>query len=111
MGVLGFIKDMKNKGIVGAAKKEARRLGVMPSGETMKMIGKLKYVAQEVNTGLMAAGHGSKSLDKAFKRADLVDSKLQKANQLSKGVASGDVASIVTAAGAGRKAYKSYKKK
>ena len=102
---------MQHTGILGAAKKEANRLGVMPSGTTMKMIGKLKDVAQEVNTGLMAAGHGSKALDKAFKRADDVDAQLQKANKLSKGIASGDVASIVTAASAGKKAYKSYKKK
>eukprot|EP01051_Picozoa_sp_SAG22_P006464 SAG22_NODE_424_length_10663_cov_93.402026_8_plen_112_part_00 len=111
MGVLGFIKDVRNKGIVGAAKKEGRRLGVMPSEGTVKMIGKLKDVAQDVNKGLMLAGHGSKAFDDAMTKVDSAGAKLQKANELSKGVASGDVASIVSAAGAGRKAYKSYKKK
>jgi len=111
MGVLGFIKDVQQKGIGGAASKEMKRLGVMPSIGTLKMIGKLKDVAQDVNKGLMVMGHGSKAFDDAMTKADSAGAKLQKANELSKGVASGDVGSIVTAAGAGRKAYKSYKKK
>ena len=33
--MLGMVKDIQQRGIIGAAKKEANRLGVMPKGSTI----------------------------------------------------------------------------
>jgi len=103
MGVLGFIKDVQGKGIVGAATKEANRLGVMPKGSTLKTLGQMKNVAMSVNRGLMAVGMGSKNLNEAFNMVDKAGDKIQKVNEASKAIASGDPTAIASAARSGAK--------
>ena len=104
------MKDVQSKGIVGAAKKEANRLGVMPKGSTMKALGQMKTVVQDANRAAMAMGMGSQKLDQALTAVDSAGAKLQKVNQASKAIARGDPAAIASAARSGMQMYKGRKK-
>ena len=56
MGLLGFVRDAQKTGFGGAISKEAKRLGVMPSGSSTKMLGTLKDTVQGVNSALGPMG-------------------------------------------------------
>ena len=104
MGLLGFVRDAQKTGFGGAMSKEAKRLGVMPSSSSMKMLGTLKDTVQEVNTAL--GPMGSSKLAAGVNAADKVENTLQRADSVATGVVRGDVGSMVTAAQAGSNAYK-----
>ena len=63
--------------------------------------------ARSVNDALVAAGHGSKTLQNYGKQADAMGAKLQRADKVAQGVAQGDVGSMVTVGKAGSRAMKS----
>ena len=96
MGLLGFVRDAQKTGFGGAISKEAKRLGVMPSGSSMKMLGTLKDTVQGVNSAL--GPMGSSKLSAGFDAADKVGNTLQRADSVATGVVRGDVGSMVTAA-------------
>ena len=109
MGLLGFVKDAQKTGFGGAISKEAKRLGVMPSSSSMKMLGTLKDTVQGVNSTL--GPMVSSKLSAGFDAVDKVENTLQRADSVATGVVRGDVGSMVTAAQAGSNAYKKSRRK
>ena len=95
-----FVKTSGQIGVLKAAGKEANRLGVMPSKALRDMASTAMGTARSVNDALVAAGHGSKTLQNYGKQADAMGAKLQRADKVAQGVAQGDIGSIVTAASA-----------
>ena len=108
MGLLGFVRDAQKSGFGGAISKEAKRLGVMASAGTLKVLGSLKDTVQDVNSAL--GPMGSSKLSAGFDTVDKVENTLQRADSVATKVVRGDVGSMVTAAQAGSNAYKSSKK-
>ena len=115
MGVLGnikqFVKTSANIGVLKAAAKEGNRLGIMPSKSAMGAIESVGNAALGINDALVAAGHGSTALQNYAKKGKKGVAELERVNESSKAIASGDVMAIAGAVGGARKSYKSYKKK
>ena len=109
--ILGNIKQFGKTtgriGLIKAAGQEANRLGFMPSKAVQDMASTAVSTVRGINKALIATGHGSEALENYGKKADAVGAQLQRADKVAQGVVRGDIGSIVTAAGAGKSAYKS----